>query len=141
MEAVAAHVVLRVPLIRHGIHEGLLRHRLMEGGIHDDRVRHARHELHRALDAHDVRGHVERSERDERLELLDDLLVDKRGFLEKLSSMEDPVAYRTDLAEALDASIGRIDKHLEDKFDRFLVRRGYEALVVLFLAGRLLLDR
>ena len=69
----------------------------MPCGIHDDCVRNVWHDLPCSLYTHDVRRHVERSKRYDSLELLYDFVRNKRGFLEKLASMQDSVAYSSNL--------------------------------------------
>ena len=93
----------------------------MECGVHDDCVRNIRHDLSGCLDAHDVGRHVERSERDDGLQLLDDLVGHQCALLEDLAAMQDPVAYRTDFGDVFDYSVSLVCDELYDELNGLFV--------------------
>ena len=140
MESVAANVELLVPLIGNGIHECLGRHGLVEGRVHDDCVRDIGHDLAGGFDSHDVGRHVKRSERDDGLELLDDLVGDKGALLEDLSPVQDPVAYGSDFGDVLDDAVSLVCDELYDELDCFFMGGTGELVGEFLLAGCLVLD-
>ena len=117
VEAVAADAVLLIVLVGDSVDEGLGRHGLMEGRVEDDDVRLAGEHVHDGLEAHEVRGVVERRERNDFLDALDDFGRDEDGLRELLSAVDYAVAGRAELVEALeDAELG-IDEDVEDVLD------------------------
>ena len=140
VEAVASDVELLIPLVRYCVHVCLGRHGLMESGVHDDCVRDVRHDLSGCLDSHDVGGHVERSEGDDGLQLLDDLVGHKRALLEDLAAVQDPMAYGTDLGDILDYSVSLVCDELYDELNGLFMCGAGELVLELVLACSLVLD-
>ena len=113
MEAVAAHVQALVVLIRHAVEIRLGRHGLMESGIEHGHVGRARHDLLARLDAHEVGGVMQRTQRDIGADGVLDLLVDKHAGGERLAAVEHAMAHRADFVHMLDRALLRVGQGLD----------------------------
>ena len=121
VEAVAPDHVVRVILIRQGIHIGPPGHGLMEGGVEHGHLGHAGHGLLTGLDALEVGGIVEGAQGDDRPDAFLHGLVHDGGGGELLAAMEDAVAHGADLAHILHDPDLRIGEGMEHQPDRVAV--------------------
>ena len=103
VEAVAAHAVLLVVLIRNGVHISLRRHGAVESGIEHSHHRNIAEHFACGLDAQNAGGVVQGSQRAQLADGLDDLVGDQAAFLELLAAVHDAVADGVDLAHIIDA--------------------------------------
>ncbi len=140
MESVAAYVVLCVPLVGNCIHEGFIGHGLVPGCIQDNGLGNIGHGLAGRLNTHDVGRHVQRTEGDDLLQLLDYLVCYQCGLFEYLTTMEHPVTYGSNLLQVLDDAVLVIEQHADDQLDGFLVGGGGKFSVVLFLSVGFMLN-
>ncbi len=114
MEAIAAHAVLRVQLVGHGIEVRLRRHGLVEGGVEDRHVGHVREQLLTGVDAGHVRGIVQRRQGEAVADDVLDVGVDQGRGRRLLASMHDAVPDRIDLAQRSDHAEVAVGQLLAD---------------------------
>ena len=135
VEAVLAEAVLGVPLVGDGVEEGLGRHRLVEGRVEDGHLHRVREEFLGDLDAHQVRGVVQRAEREEVADGGLDLFVDADGVAVDFAAVQDAVAHAGDFGGVLDDALGRVGQQLDDARHAFVVGREGALLDVLLLGA------
>ncbi len=75
MEAILADFVVGVLGARQGIHVGLFRHALVDGGIEHGHLRHEREQGRHRFDAHEVRRIMQRRQHGVALDGLNDVAV------------------------------------------------------------------
>ena len=92
VEAVAADAVILIVFVRHSVHICLARHGLMESGVEHCDHGHVAHDGLAGLDAGEVRGVVQRSERDALFDSVHDRSVNENGLGELLAAVEHTVA-------------------------------------------------
>ena len=88
----------------------------MPCSIKNNCVRNIWHNLSCSLNSANVCRHVKRSEWNNSLEFLNDIVSDEGALLKELAAMQDSVAYCTDLRNALNDSVLGISNHFDDKF-------------------------
>ena len=103
VEAVAAHTVLLVVLVGDGVHISLRRHGAVEGGVEHSHHGNVAEHLAGGLDTQNTGGVVQRSQRAQLTQRVDDLIGDQAAALELLAAMHDAVADGVDLAHVIDA--------------------------------------
>ena len=139
VEAVAADLVLLIILIRNRIHVVRLRHGLVERGIkHGDHRNIRAHDLTASLNTDQVGRVVQRRERHAVLDRLEHLLGDDHAVGEELAAVYDAVADCIDLAHRGDDALFRVEQHVDDRLDRFLMGRHRDVeleLLIRLVAG------
>ena len=138
--AVTADAVLLIVLVGKAVHEGVGRHRLVEGRVEGDDLRDRReHGLH-GTDAQQVRRIVERGEIAAEVDLLQDVVVHEDGTGEEIAALDDAVADRLDVLEgSQDARLG-IRQRLQDQLHAHPVVRDGKILHDLLASGRSVLE-
>ena len=96
MEAITANRVLLIVFDRKAIQESLLRHRLMEGRVEHTYLRYAGHQLLAGIDTDQVSRVVKRRKLIAFLDLLQNLIRQKRGSGKLFSAMNDTMANSAD---------------------------------------------
>ena len=127
VEAIAAHSVFLIYLIRESVHIRAGRHCLVKSSVEHTHLWHVGHNLADSLDAHDVGWVVERSQVVAFLHLGDNLVGDEHARIEFLASVHHAVAYGVDFSEILDAAIFSACQIVEDDADSHIMvwhRRG-----------------
>ena len=117
MEAVAAHAVLFIELVRQGIHVRLGRHGRVESGVENDNVGHilAKHLL-RGTQTQHAGGVVQRSQGAQLFISLDQFFGDQCALAELLAAVDAAVADGADLADIVDDLAFAGSHHLNDLF-------------------------
>ena len=123
VEAIAAYVILRIPLVRNGVEVSVVGHRGVESVVEHCHLRHIRHELVHGTDTCEVALVVYRCEVDEALNAFLHLGSDDTALLKEVTALHDTVSHSVDLVEALQTAVLRIYKEVEHEFHAFFVRR------------------
>ena len=121
VEAVAAHAVLGIPGLGHGIPVGPGRHRLVERGVEHRDLRHVRPGVERRLDPEQAGRVVQGREGRELLDGVDDVLGDEDRVGEPLSAVDDAMPHADRVQRWLEPA-DRVD----DGADRRPVGRAVE---------------
>ena len=120
VEAVAADAVLLVVLIGDGVHISLRGHGAVESGIEDSDHRDIRaKDLAGSLDAEDAGRVVQRSQRAQLADGVDDFVGDQAAGLELLAAMDDAMANGVDLLDIVNA-LALAGGHLLDDLSKSL---------------------
>ena len=120
VEAVTADTVLLIVLVGDGVHISLRGHGAVESGIEDSDHRDIRaKDLAGSLDAEDAGGVVQRSQRAQLADGVDDFVGDQAAGLELLAAMDDAVANGVDLLDIVDA-LALAGGHLLDDLSKSL---------------------
>ena len=140
VEAVTTHLILAVPTVRHGINVCLGGHSLMEGGVEHSHHGGVGHDFLAGLDAGDVGGVVEGSQRDALPDTLHNSAVNQHGVGELLAAVHHAVAHSVDLGHILDHTVVVVGQNLHDQLDGGLVVGHVAVSVVDVLVGGGMLD-
>ena len=134
VEAVAADLVLLIVLVRDRVHIVRLRHSLMERSIKYGNHRYVRtHNLAAGLNTNQVGRIVQRCERYAVLDRLEHLFGDDNAVREELAAVYHAVTDCVDLAHRGDNTLFRIEQHVDDRLDRFLMGRHSDVELELFI--------
>ena len=133
MEAIAAHAVLVVVFVRHGIEIGLRWHGAMERGVENGGHRDAGKHFFHGVDALQAARVVQRSEIAKVFDALDDLVVDEDALGELLATVGYAVTNGVDFLQVFDDAHLRVDQSLQHQLNAFGVVRDGELFIV-FLA-------
>ena len=123
VEAVAAHLVLLVVAVGDAVHEGVLRHGLVEGGVEHAHLRDVGQGLQDRLDPHDVGRVVQWRQGHAALHGLQDLRVDLDGGREVLAPVNDAVADSGELVKRGEHAVAAPLQRVQHQLDRDLVVR------------------
>ena len=121
METVAAHVILLVELVGHGVEVSIRRHGAVEGIVEHCHLRHVGHQGIHGTDTAQVAGIVDGSKVDEALNALLHLGSDDAALLEEVATLHDAVTDCVDFVKALDGANLGIEQNLEHECYTFLV--------------------
>ena len=139
VEAVAADLVLLIVLVGQSVGVGHGGHGLMERGVEHGDHGSVGHESLAGLDADDVGGVVQGSQRIALLDGSHDLVGDKHGGGELLAAVNHTVAHRADLIHGSDHAVGRVHQSVEHSLDGLGVSgHGHIGLLDSLLAGGLI---
>ena len=132
MEAVAAHVILLVELVGHGVEIGVGRHGAVESIVEHGDLRHVGHQGIHGADATQVTGIVNGCEVNEALNALLHLGSDDATLLEEVAALHDAVTDGVDLVEALYGTNLRVEQHFEHQGHTLLMGRqvGHDFLLL-----------
>ena len=123
--AVAADAEFLVVLVGQGIHVGLLRHGLVEGGVEGHDLRNGRKDMLDRFDAEEVGRVVQRGEVAAEGDLFDDIVIDEGAAGEEIAALDDAVADGVDVFEGLEDAGAGSGKGFEDELHAdFVVRDG-----------------
>ena len=118
MEAIAADLVILIVLIGQSIHVSLGGHGLVEGGVEHGHLGHVlAHDGGAGVDAGDVGGVVERSQRDAVLQSLHDLVGDEDGLVESLTAVHHAVTHGVDLLHGTDDAVLGVHQGVQHGLD------------------------
>ena len=104
VETIAAHVILLVKLVRHGIQISVVGHCRMERVVEHAHLRNIWHEMVNGADAFQVACVVNRSQVAEFLYTVFHALVDNHALAELVAALHDAVSHSVNLVEALDSA-------------------------------------
>ena len=134
VEAVAADAVLLIVFVGDGVHVGLRRHGAVERGVEHSNVGLVlAKDLVGSLDAQNGSGVMQRSERAQVADGLNDLGGDQAALLELLAAVDNAVADGIDLSNAVD-DFAFAGGHLLDQFGKGFGMGGEDGGSGLFLA-------
>ena len=94
----------------------------MKRRIKNGDLRHVAHDLAASADAHQVRGIVQRAERNALFNRRNDGIVDDDGLGKFLAAVEHPMSDGVDLRHRADHAVLRVDKTVGENSDRVRVR-------------------
>ena len=140
VEAVAAHAVLLVQVVRNGVKVRVGGHRLVERSVENTYLRQAGHQLADGLHALEVGRVVQRCEVDALLEGLEYLVVDYHALVKLLASVHHSVPYGVDFVKAFDYSDFGVGEQGEDELHALGVLRDVVHYLFLGAVGHLHLD-
>ena len=103
----------------------------MERGVEHSGHRDAGQHFFHGMDALQATGVVQRSEVGERLDAIDDLLVDEDALWEQFSAVGHAVTDSIDFLQVLDDAHLRVDQCLQNQLDAFGVVRDGKLFVIL----------
>ena len=115
METVATHTILLIEFIGDGIHIGLGRHGLMEGGVEHPHLGQTGHQFAHSLHTLEVGGVVEGSQVAACLKYLEHLVGEQHALVELLATMHHTVTYGVNLLQVFDDTNLRIGEQTENE--------------------------
>ena len=122
MEAVTAHAVVGVIVVRQGIHKGLGGHGLVERGVKHADLRHVlAHDLDAGVDAGDVGRVVQGGEGSAVLQRLHDLVGDEHAAGKLLAAVDDAMSDRVDLVHGAHNAVFQAGELVDDRSDGLCV--------------------
>ena len=139
-EAVAAHAVFGVVLIRKGIHICLCRHRLVKCRVEHTYLRHIGHECRNCLDSGHIGRIVKRSDIVALADFCLHIFVDEHALAELLAAMHQTVADSVDFAIAAYAAFLGVGEKIEDSLHSLLMVDQTEVEDILGAVGTLELE-
>ncbi len=114
VEAVFAQAVLHVPLVGHGVEEGLGRHGLVESGVEDGDLRGVREEFLGDVDAHEVGRIVQGAEGEEIADGGLDLGIHADGVAVDFTAVQDAVAHALDFGRVAEDALFGVGQQRDD---------------------------
>ena len=130
VSAVAADLIFRVPFVRNREDVGFRCHRLMERRIKDEHVTDFRQRFAERAVTNQMRRIVQRRQRCQFLNFIDDVRIDLDGLIEVCAALNNAVAGSGNLIQRFDDVI--FNQSFQKQFDRDLVVLDRQVLGMFF---------
>ena len=121
VEPIAAHMILLIDFIGHGIEECIVGHGGMEGIVEHRHLRHVGHQVVNGPNTLQVSGVVNGSQVAEALNALFHFLVYEAAFFKQVAPLHDAMSHGIYLVETLNGSVFLAQQRLENEVHTLFV--------------------